>query len=269
MSVLEMALVLLAGVGAGVINTVVGSGTLITFPTLVAFGVPPVTATMSNAIGLVPGNVTGSFGYRRELAGQAFLVKRLLPASLLGSVVGAYLLLHLPEDAFIAVVPVLLVLALVLVVVQPPLQRWLKARREASGAAAVTLDTMSVPRKAAVAVTVFLSGIYGGYFAAAQGILLMGALGLLVPLALQRMNALKNVLVLGVNVVSATTYIVVATWGGGTHELDWTAVGLVAAGSLVGGVIGAGVGRRLPPALLRACIIVLGLVALYNILGMR
>ncbi|MGH1561517.1 sulfite exporter TauE/SafE family protein [Mumia sp. DW29H23] len=263
-----MALVLLAGVGAGVINTIVGSGTLITFPTLVAFGVPPVTATMSNAVGLVPGNVTGSFGYRRELAGQGFLVKRLLPASLLGSLVGAYLLLHLPEDTFIAVVPVLLVLALILVVVQPPLQKWLKARREASGADAVTLDTMSTPRTAAVLVTVFLSGIYGGYFAAAQGILLMGVLGLLVPLALQRMNALKNVLVLAVNVVSATTYIVVATWGGGTHPLDWTAVGLVAAGSLVGGVIGAGIGRRLPPLLLRACIVVLGLVALYTILGM-
>lgn len=264
-----MALVLLAGVGAGVINTVVGSGTLITFPTLVAFGVPPVTATMSNAVGLVPGNVTGSFGYRRELAGQGFLLTRLLPASLLGSVVGAYLLLHLPEDAFIAVVPVLLVLALVLVVVQPPLQRWLQTRREAAGAGAVTLDRMSVGRTAAAVATVFLCGIYGGYFAAAQGILLIGALGLLVPLALQRMNALKNVLVLGVNVVSATTYIVVATWGGGTHPLDWTAIALVAAGSLVGGVIGAGVGRRLPPLLLRACIVALGIVALVNILGMR
>ena len=264
-----MVLVLLAGAGAGIINTVVGSGTLITFPTLVAFGVPPVTATMSNAVGLVPGNVTGSFGYRRELAGQGSLVRRLIPASLLGSLVGAYLLLHLPEDTFIAVVPVLLVLALVLVVVQPPLQRWLTARREASGADAVTLDTLGTPRMVAVTAAVFLCGIYGGYFAAAQGILLIGFLGLLMPLALQRMNALKNVLVLGVNVVSASTYIVVATWGGGTHPLDWTAVGLVAAGSLVGGVIGARVGRRLPPLLLRACIVVLGVVALYSILGMR
>lgn len=264
-----MVLVLLAGVGAGVINTIVGSGTLITFPTLVAFGVPPVTATMSNAVGLVPGNVTGSFGYRRELAGQGFLVKRLMPASVAGSLVGAYLLLHLPEDTFIAVVPVLLVLALILVVVQPPLQRWLKARREASGAAAVTLDTMSKPRTAAVLVTVFACGIYGGYFAAAQGILLMGILGMLVPLAIQRMNALKNVLVLAVNVVSASTYVIVATWGSGAHELNWTAAGLVAAGSLVGGFLGAGIGRRLPPMLLRACIVALGLVALYNILGMR
>ena len=169
-----MVLVLLAGAGAGIINTVVGSGTLITFPTLVAFGVPPVTATMSNAVGLVPGNVTGSFGYRRELAGQGSLVRRLIPASLLGSLVGAYLLLHLPEDTFIAVVPVLLVLALVLVVVQPPLQRWLTARREASGADAVTLDTLGAPRMVAVTVAVFLCGIYGGYFAAAQGILLIG-----------------------------------------------------------------------------------------------
>ncbi|WP_374106998.1 sulfite exporter TauE/SafE family protein [Mumia sp. zg.B17] len=269
MSGVEMALVLLAGVGAGVINTIVGSGTLITFPTLVAFGVPPVTATMSNAVGLVPGNITGSFGYRRELAGQGFLVRRFLPASLLGSLVGAYLLLNLPEDTFIAVVPVLLVVALVMVVAQPPLQRWLKARREASGVDEVALDAMSPPRSLAALVTVFACGIYGGYFAAAQGILLIGLLGMLLPLALQRMNALKNVLVLGVNVVSATTYVVVATWGGGTHPIDWTAVGLVAAGSLVGGYLGARIGRRLPSLLLRACIVVLGLVALYTIIGMR
>ncbi|PJJ57113.1 hypothetical protein CLV56_1334 [Mumia flava] len=263
-----MVLVLLAGVGAGVINTIVGSGTLVTFPTLVAFGVPPVTATMSNAVGLVPGNITGSFGYRRELAGQARLVRTLVPASLVGSLIGAFLLLTLPEDAFITIVPVLIVLALVLVVVQPPLQRWLKARREAAGADAPSIEAMGSGRRALVLVTVLGCGVYGGYFAAAQGILLLALLGILLPQALQRVNALKNVLVLVVNVVSASTYIVVSTFGGGRHHLDWLAVGLVAAGSLIGGAVGAQVGRRLSPVLLRGCIVVLGLVALYTILGM-
>src|SRR5690625_2580481 len=130
-----MVLVFIAGTGAGTINTIVGSGTLITFPTLVSLGVPPVTATMSNAVGLVPAGITGSIGYRRELAGQRRRLLILAPASFIGALTGAYLLLHLPEDAFITVVPWLLVLALVLVVGQPYLQRRLAARREVAAAA--------------------------------------------------------------------------------------------------------------------------------------
>ncbi|OUZ07547.1 hypothetical protein BHE97_16490 [Aeromicrobium sp. PE09-221] len=260
MTPVEMVLVLFAGVGAGVINTIVGSGTLITFPTLVAFGVPPVTATMSNAVGLIPGNISGSFGYRRELAGQARRVALFLPASLAGALGGAWLLLHLPEDAFVSIVPWLLTLALVLVVGQPMLQRYVRSR----GPRTPADREIGLARAAVLLPLIALCGVYGGYFAAAQGILLVGILGFLLPDTLQRHNALKNILVMAVNSVAATTYVIVASTGG-KHPIDWTAVGLIAAGSLVGGWIGARVGRRLPPAVLRACIVVLGLMAIWTL----
>lgn len=259
---------LLAGIGAGVINTIVGSGTLITFPTLVAFGVPPVSATMTNALGLIPGSLTGSFGYRRELAGQKRRLKRLIPASLLGSLVGAFLLLHLPEDAFITIVPVLLLLALVLVVIQPTMQRRIAARRDAAAAAGAVLEhhpdgtvKLSTRRVVVILIGIFACGIYGGYFTAAQGILIVGFLGLVLPETLQRINATKNVLSLVVNVVAGAVYAIV-----GWDRIDWTAAGLIAVGSLVGGFLGASIGRRLSPVVLRGCIVILGIVAIYNIL---
>ncbi|UYM06858.1 sulfite exporter TauE/SafE family protein [Solicola gregarius] len=268
MTPLEMILVAVAGLGAGIINTIVGSGTLITFPTLVAFGVPPVTATMSNALGLIPGGLTGSFGYRRELAGQRRRLIVLAPASFVGALTGAYLLLHLPEDAFVTIVPVLLAIALVLVVGQPYLQRRLAARREAAVAAghvpATYADgTPKIGRGHVLATIagIYLCGVYGGYFTAAQGILVVGVLGILVPDSLQRHNATKNVLSLVVNLVAGVTYLIV-----GWDRIDWTAVALIAGGSLCGGVVGARVGRRLPPTALRVCIVVLGLVAIYNLL---
>lgn len=264
-----MVLVGLAGMGAGVINTIVGSGTLITFPTLIAFGVPPVTASMSNAIGLIPGGLSGSLGYRRELAGQRRRLLALAPASLVGALTGAYLLLHLPEDAFVTIVPVLLVLALVLVVVQPALQRRLAARREAAAQVsppptyADGTPKLHTGQAVAAVVGAYACGVYGGYFSAAQGILLVGLLGVVVPDSLQRLNATKNVLALVVNVVAGATYAIV-----GWDRIDWAAVALIAVGSLVGGVVGARVGRRLPPTVLRCCIVVLGVVAIYNLLRM-
>ncbi|GAB3568537.1 sulfite exporter TauE/SafE family protein [Spelaeicoccus albus] len=279
MDVTQSVLTLIAGLGAGVINAIVGSGTLITFPALVAFGVPPVTATMSNSVGLVPGNITGAFGYRKELAGQRQRLLQLVPASLAGALVGAWLLLHLPATAFETIVPVLLVLALVMVVVQPYLQRMLKRRKAAKepaiasgaqqGAAAEPpADAAAVPpltrgRTIAVTLLVFLTGIYGGYFAAAQGILLIGFLGLMLPETLQRINGAKNVLVLVVNAVAAASYIIV-----GFDRIDWPSVLFIAVGSLIGGYLGAKIGRRFPPVLLRAVIVVLGIIAIWRIAGM-
>lgn len=281
MDLIHSALILIAGLGAGVINAIVGSGTLITFPALVAFGVPPVTATMSNSIGLVPGNITGAFGYRKELAGQRKRLLQLVPASLVGALVGAWLLLHLPATAFETIVPVLLVLALVMVIAQPYLQRMLAARKAAKqtagvgrmagstagadGATDATLEPeqMSRGKNVAVTILVFLTGIYGGYFAAAQGILLIGFLGLMLPEGLQRINGAKNVLVLVVNAVAAASYIIV-----GFDRIDWPAVLLIAIGSLVGGYLGAKIGRRFPPVLLRSIIVILGVVAIWRILQM-
>ncbi|MDY6998916.1 MAG: sulfite exporter TauE/SafE family protein [Actinomycetota bacterium] len=259
MPVIDMILIALAGVGAGAINAVVGSGTLITFPTLVALGFPPVTATMSNAVGLVAGGVSGTWGYRRELRGQRRQLTWQIPASFIGAVLGAWLLLHLPETVFVTVVPVLLVIALALVVVGPRIQSWARQRAEKAGHAT---DYVSTRRMAALVVATFAIGVYGGYFTAAQGIMLVAAMGALLPEDMQRMNAAKNLLSLVVNVVAAVAYTVVAF-----DRISWTAAALIAVGSLAGGFLGAHYGRRLSPNALRAVIVVVGLIGLYRLLS--
>jgi len=250
-----MVLIALAGVGAGAINAVVGSGTLITFPTLVALGFPPVTATMSNAVGLVAGGVSGTWGYRRELRGQWPRLRWQIPASLLGAVLGAWLLLHLPEKVFLSVVPVLLIAALLLVVFGPKIQSWVRGRSEDDA------KPVSRRRMAAVVIGTFAVGIYGGYFTAAQGILLIGLMGALLPESMQRMNAAKNLLSLLVNIVAAAAYTLVAF-----DRISWLAAGLIAIGSLIGGFLGAHFGRRLSQNALRAVIVVVGLIGLYSLL---
>jgi uncharacterized protein len=242
-----MVAVLLAGVAAGTINTVVGSGTLVTFPTLLAFGVPPVTANVSNNIGLVPGSLSGAWGYRRELRGQRSRLVRLGSASLIGGVVGAVLLIALPASAFDAIVPVLILTGVVLVLLQPRISRAVAARAESRG---------GVPVHGAGWVwgLVLLTGVYGGYFGAAQGVLLMAILGIGLQDSLQRLNGTKNVLAGLVNAVAAVIFIAVA-------EVDWLVVVLIASGAVVGGQLGATVGRRLPPLALRLVIVTVGLVA--------
>ncbi|WP_425314690.1 sulfite exporter TauE/SafE family protein [Streptacidiphilus jiangxiensis] len=242
--------VALAGVGAGLINTVVGSGTLITFPVLLAAGLPPVTANVSNTLGLVPGSVSGAWGYRRELAGLGPLVRRLGTAGLAGGLTGAVLLLALPAKTFEAAVPVLIAGALALVLLQPLLAKRLAARpadrpRPENGGRALLIG-------------VYLCGIYGGYFGAAQGVLLLGLMGVLLDLPLQRINGVKNVLALAVNGIAALFFIA-------DGRIDWRAALLVAAGSVVGGQIGALVGRRLPAPVLRGVIVAVGVVAITRV----
>ena len=248
MSPVEVAAILLAGVAAGTINAVVGSGTLITFPTLLAFGVPPVTANVSNNVGLVPGALSAVIGYRAELEGQRTRLVRLGSASLVGGAAGAMLLLWLPSRAFDAIVPALVALGVALVVAGPAISRRVTARAERGG---------GLPDHGAgwVWPAILLAGVYGGYFGAAQGVLLLALLGIGVADSLQRHNATKNALALTVNAVAAVVFVVAA-------DVDWRIAGLIAAGSVVGGQLGAGVGRRLPPAVLRAVIVVVGLTAL-------
>jgi uncharacterized membrane protein YfcA len=249
-SPLEIVAILLAGVAAGTINTVVGSGTLITFPTLLAFGIPPVTANVSNTIGLAPGSLSGAIGYRRELVGQRARLLRLGLASLLGGIVGALLLLVLPSSAFDAIVPVLILLGCVLVILGPRISRRVAARAEARG---------GMPEHGAwwVWPAVSLAGVYGGYFGAAQGVLLMAILGIGIDESMQRHNATKNVLALIVNGIAAVVFILVA-------HVNWPVAGLIAVGSVIGGQLGATVGRRLSPTVLRAVIVVVGLVAVVS-----
>jgi len=253
-----MLVIALAGMGAGAINSLVGSGTLITFPTLVTLGFPPVTATMSNAIGLVAGGVSGTVGYRAELAGQWQRLRWQIPASVTGAMIGSFLLLHLPERVFTQIVPVLLVAALGLVAAAPRIQSFARARAEAAGRSA---EHVTAPRMAALVIGTFAVGVYGGYFTAAQGILLIGLMGALLPEDVQRMNAAKNLLSLLVNIVAAAAYTLVAF-----DRISWAAAGLIAIGSLVGGWLGARYGRRLSPAALRAVIVVVGLIGLFRLL---
>jgi uncharacterized membrane protein YfcA len=246
---LEALAVLLAGVGAGTINAVVGSGTLLTFPTLLALGFPPVTANVSNTIGLVPGSLAGVWGYRRELAGQGGRLLRLGVGSLLGGVLGGVLLLVLPAGAFEAIVPALIALGVVLVVLGPRISRWIGDHHPDGRG-----------EHWWVWPAVFATGVYGGYFGAAQGVLLMAVLGIGVADSLQRLNGTKNVLAAIVNAVAGLLFTFVA-------DVDWRVVGLIGVGSIAGGLLGSSLGRRLPPPVLRALIVVVGIVALVAMLA--
>ena len=248
MSPLHALAIFAAGIAAGTINTVVGSGTLITFPALLAFGYAPVTANVSNTIGLVPGSVSGGVGYRRELHGQRHRTLPLAVASALGGTAGAVLLLTLPASAFKAIVPGFIAVALVLIVAQPWLTRFVGSRRRRP-------DQTVGP---AATAGVFLSGVYGGYFGAAQGILLLAILGLSIDDDLQRINALKVVLAGLVNLIAGIIFAVVA-------HVAWAAAGLIAAGSVLGGIIGARQGRRLSPLALRLVIVAVGIAAIVRL----
>lgn len=253
MTIWEALGVCAAGVGAGTINTIVGSGTLITFPVLLAVGLPPVTANVSNALGLVPGSVSGAIGYRRELRGQRRRVVRLTAAALGGALAGATLLVALPSKAFDMVVPALIAVALILVVIQPRLARAVRRRRERKG------TTGHRDGGALLQGGLLLSSAYGGYFGAAQGVIYLALMGLLLDEDLQRLNAVKNILGAVVNATAAVFFLFVS-------DFDWLVVGLIAVSSAVGGQLGARIGRKLPPTALRAVIVVVGSAAIVQLL---
>lgn len=286
MTLLEAVGITAAALWAGMINVVVGSGSLVTFPTLIFFGYPPVVANVSNGIGLVAGGLAGSWGYRRELRATAYFAVRLIGVSVVGAVVGALLLLVLPPEAFEAIVPVLILVALVLVVLGPRFNRWLRRRNDRRAAAALAdhpapprhpqaagdtapgladpaLGDPALGRWAWLALIggVLFAAVYGGYFGAAQGVLLFGIVSLILPMDAQRLNGLKNLLVTVANLVAAIVFIIVSP-----DQVDWAVVGLIATGSLIGGLVGARIGRRLSPVMLRSVIVVVGLVALVVLL---
>jgi uncharacterized membrane protein YfcA len=249
MSVLEALLLLGAAFLAGTINTIVGSGSLITFPTLLAIGYSPVVANVSNTVGITFGSLSGAVGYRRELDGQRRRATVLGAASLTGGIIGGVLLLTLPSSVFDGVVPVLIILAVILVIVQPRLSRFVAQRR-----------TRAVEHGGVeLWIGIFLTGVYGGYFGAAQGVILLSLLGIFLADTLQRLNGVKNVLALIANGVAAVIFVFFA-------DVAWLVVVLVAVGSVVGAQLGATVGRRLPAPVLRGLIVVVGLVAAIKLL---
>lgn len=249
LSPLEALAVLGAGAAAGGINAVVGSGTLITFPVLLALGYPPVVANVSNTVGLVPGSLSGAYTYRRELAGYGRLLLTLAVASAAGAITGALLLLWLPSSAFDAIVPVLIGIAVILVAAQP----WL-ARRIAA-----TPGQKHRPVGPLLLLGVYVAGTYGGYFGAAQGVLMVGLFGVLLATDLQWLNGIKNLLTGLINAVAAALFVIVG-------DIAWQPALLIAAGSVVGGYAGGHWGRRLPQAVLRAVIVVVGVAAIVSLL---
>jgi uncharacterized membrane protein YfcA len=237
-----------AGLVAGGMNAALGSGSLVSFPVLLAVGYPPVVANVSNGIGLLPGSVSGAFGYRRELAGQRARVLRLGAVTAVGAVGGAILLLVLPPDAFEAIVPVLILISVVLIVLQPWIARRIAHRRDrpAHGGPWLLLGVLAV-------------GVYGGYFGAAQGVILLALMGSTLPEHLQRLNAVKNVTTGVAYLASGILFVFVA-------EVAWLVVALLAAGAVIGAQVGARYGRRLKPVWLRGLIVLVGLAAIVQLI---
>ncbi len=265
-SPIEVTGIALAGLCAGAINAVVGSGTLITFPVLLAVGYPPVVANVSNTVGLVPGAAMGALGYRRQLRGQGARLVRLAAGSLTGSVAGAVALLVAPEGAFRAVVPVLVGLGCALVAAGPALNRAVARRRPAGPADGVSPEARvhATPPRTEVSrgllAGVTLVAVYGGYFGAAQGVLLIGLMGLFLDETLHRINAAKNVLAGFTNLVAAVIFVAVG-------DVAWLPAVVIAAASAAGGYAGSRLGQRLHPNVLRVLVVAIGVVTIVRLLG--
>jgi uncharacterized protein len=252
---LDLVALLGAGAAAGLINTVVGSGTLITFPTLLAIGVPPVTANISNTVGLAPGSLSGAWATGRELTGERRRVLWLGTASLLGGIAGALLLLWLPSAAFDTIVPVLIGIGCVLVILQPFISKRLAGRRARLG-----LDGGSVHGPIALWLAVALVGVYGGYFGAAQGVLLIAILGIGLAEPLLKINAIKNVLATIANAIASVVFILVS-------HVNWPAAIAIAVGSVLGAQVGGRVGSRLPATIYRVIIVAVGIAAIVSLVS--
>jgi uncharacterized protein len=236
----DAALLAAAGVTTGAINAVAGGGSLVSFPALLATGLSPLAANVSNLVATLPGYLSASASSREELAGQRSRVRLLAAAAALGAAAGTTLLLVGPEDTFAALAPWLILVACALLAVQPLVSRWV-----------ARVEHHTAPARLVIVIGV--ASIYGGYFGAGLGIVLLAALGLTLEEPLQRLNAIKQVLSLVIAVVSA---VAVAVFG----PVAWVSAIVVGAGTLVGGRVGVGLARRLPEAVLRGAVIGLGMV---------
>jgi uncharacterized membrane protein YfcA len=242
-------LVALAGVLAGAVNTIAGGGTLLVYPALLAFGLPPLSANVTSLVGLTPGYVGGAYAYRSELAVEKRRLRSLIPASVLGAITGAVLLLVTPGETFEAVIPYLVLFSSLILLAQPWLQKRLvpgaglatPARAEASVTSPLTI------------VSVFLASIYGSYFSAGVGVLLLALLGATIHANFQRINALKNALSLVIVAAGVAIYAF-------STQVDWLAVLVLLPASALGGVLGGRLARRLNPDVLRYAVCGLGIV---------
>jgi len=258
-TLVDGAIIVLAGIAAGIINVVAGAGTLITFPVLLALGVPPIIANVSNTVGLLPASVVGAVGYRRELATQWRAVAWMALFSAVGGITGGLLLLVLPGGFFAGVVPFLLLLAALLSAIQPRVARFVRRRATAGPAGTSLRDaeeaaTDARPLTLGLTLGVLATGVYGGYFGAAQGVVLLALLGILWSSDLHRANGAKNVLAGMANLLSAIVFIASGT-------VDWRIAILIGVGSAAGGWLGARIGRRLPAPVLRTILVLVAVIA--------
>ena len=242
MSPADALLVAAAGLGAGAVNAVAGGGTLVSFPALLAVGLPALTANITSSVGLLSGYAGGSVAYRRELSDQGGRVRALVPYAVAGGIAGALLLLVTPKETFRSVVPYLVLLACALLALQPRLARALARQRHGS-----------VDLHWGVRAAVGVGAVYGSYFGAGLGVLLLAVLGMLVADELQRLNALKGLLSLVVNAVGVAVYLV-------SGQVAWAYAAILAGTAYVGGTLGVSVARRLPAPVLRAAVVTLGTV---------
>lgn len=256
MSPADAALVAGAGFVAGAVNAVAGGGTLVTFPALLAVGYSALVANITSSVGLISGYAGGSLAYRRELSGQAPRVRALGTVSVLGGVAGAVILLVTPRDAFRAIVPWLILLACVLLLAQPALARAVAARRGGPTRPGWARHDVTLVVRAGV----FLAAVYGSYFGAGLGVLLLGVLGILLDDHLQRLNALKGMLSLMINVVGVVVFLA-------SGRVAWLAAGILATTAYAGGHAGVRIARRLPPRVLRYGVVLLGLIVAGRLLA--
>ena len=256
----DLLLAALAGGAAGVVNALAGGGTLITFPTLTALGVPALAANVSNTVALCPGYLGATIAQRNDLRGQRRRLWLLVPAGVLGGLAGGFLLLRSGERTFRALVPFLILIASALLAAQEPLRAWVKRREARAGAAAA--GALARPAAAAasagagagaarVAPVAGLAAVYGGYFGAGLSVIVLAVLGLLLDDSLTRLNALKQAIALGVNVAAAVLFAF-------SGPVVWPAALAVAAGALLGGTAGGRLAGRVRPTTLRRLVVIIG-----------
>jgi uncharacterized membrane protein YfcA len=245
LDIMDFVLIGLAAVAAGLINAIAGGGTLISFPALVAVGIPPVAANVTNTVALVPGYLGATFAQFKDLAGQGRRLRLLIPTGVLGGIVGGFILLNTSEKLFSELVPYLILLASALLAVQDIVRKWVKQRVEAAGG--------STANEAWTIAPVFAAAIYGGYFGAGLSVIILAVLGLVIEDNLTRLNALKQVLAFSVNVAAATFFLF-------SGQVVWAAAAVMAVGAILGGVLGGKLAGRIKPQVLRAVVVTIGVI---------
>jgi hypothetical protein len=253
LSPLGLGLAFLAAVAAGAVNALAGGGTLITFPTLTALGLPAVAANVTNTIAMAPGHLGATLAQKRDLAGQRSRVTRLLPAALAGGLVGGLLLLFTSERLFRQLVPFLILLASALLAVQEPLRAWLLRRLSPSLADGGEDGRHAHHGEAIAALPVFAASVYGGYFGAGLSVIVLAALGLLIEDSLTRLNATKQAVGFAANTAAALLFLF-------SGQVWWTAGLVMAVGAVVGGALGGRLAGRIRPATLRLVVVTIGLL---------